>query len=210
MRELYHRIPREKDDAARAIKRAQTLIRFLPRRYSPKVYLDFGGADGQITAQLARLLRPKRAICADLTEWQNMHHNLSRDQSVEFVALTSSTLPFPNESIDFCTALQVLHHVPDQQQTIAELYRVLKPGGYLLVREHDCISKEVADRIDWVHYLYEIVVADKPNWEYLEHKAVYHSMAEWRDLFQAFQIVEVFPARDNDINRNAHILLYKR
>lgn len=210
MREEYHRLPREKDDSLRARNRARTLIRFLPKGYSPAVYLDFGGADGQITAQLARLLRPKRAICADLTEWQNMHHNLSRDQSVEFVALTSSTLPFPDDSIDFCTALQVLHHVPDQQQTISELLRILKPGGYLLVREHDSISKDVSDRIDWVHYLYEIVVAEKPNWSYLEHKARYHSIAEWKELFRDFQLLNVYPARDNDINRNAHLLFRKR
>lgn len=38
-------------------------------------------------------------------------------------------LPFENESFDFVYSWGVLHHSPDIQQSLNEMYRVLRPGG---------------------------------------------------------------------------------
>lgn len=42
-------------------------------------------------------------------------------------------LPFEDESFDLTLALDVIEHVPDDSRAIQELYRVLRPGGSLLV-----------------------------------------------------------------------------
>jgi len=42
-------------------------------------------------------------------------------------------LPFPDESFDTCTILEVIEHVADERRTLRELARVLKPGGRLLL-----------------------------------------------------------------------------
>jgi SAM-dependent methyltransferase len=56
---------------------------------------------------------------------------------IEVVAFTNDGLPFPDASFDAAFARQVLHHVPDLDDTMSELFRVLKPGGLLLAtREH--------------------------------------------------------------------------
>lgn len=44
-----------------------------------------------------------------------------------------SALPFADQSFDVVIAMHMLYHVPDQEQAVAEMHRVLKPGGTLAV-----------------------------------------------------------------------------
>jgi len=43
------------------------------------------------------------------------------------------TLPFPDNSFEGVISTQVLEHVPDPQGLLVEMYRVLKPGGRLIM-----------------------------------------------------------------------------
>lgn len=49
--------------------------------------------------------------------------------------IASGSLPFDSNSFDLITCLGVLHHIPNVSKVIEEFYRVLKAGGYALVRE---------------------------------------------------------------------------
>ncbi len=42
-------------------------------------------------------------------------------------------IPFPEASFDVIYASHVLEHVPDDRKAMAELYRVLKPGGWAVL-----------------------------------------------------------------------------
>lgn len=42
-------------------------------------------------------------------------------------------LPFPDNTFDLISALDVLEHVPDDQQALREIFRVLKKGGLALI-----------------------------------------------------------------------------
>lgn len=44
-------------------------------------------------------------------------------------------IDFPNDTFDLITSFGVLHHVPNVSFVLAELIRVLKPDGYLLIKE---------------------------------------------------------------------------
>lgn len=57
----------------------------------------------------------------------------SWDYSEVDVAADLAAIPFPDCSTDVVLNIQVLEHVPDPQQVVNELYRVLKPGGTLLL-----------------------------------------------------------------------------
>lgn len=49
--------------------------------------------------------------------------------------VASGDMPFDANSLDLITCFGVLHHIPNVSKIVKEFYRVLKPGGYALVRE---------------------------------------------------------------------------
>jgi ubiquinone/menaquinone biosynthesis C-methylase UbiE len=55
---------------------------------------------------------------------------------VQVVEGTADTLPVPDASMDAAVASLVLCSVPDQAAALAELYRVVRPGGELRLFEH--------------------------------------------------------------------------
>jgi SAM-dependent methyltransferase len=58
------------------------------------------------------------------------------DRPVELVIAGASALPFPDDSFDTVVSTLVLCTVPDQHAALAEVARVLRPGGRLLFLEH--------------------------------------------------------------------------
>lgn len=57
-------------------------------------------------------------------------------EEVEVVAADAADLPYPDETFDAVVSTLVLCTVPDQPATLAELERVLRPGGRLVLLEH--------------------------------------------------------------------------
>lgn len=49
----------------------------------------------------------------------------------------AEVLPFPAMSFDRVIMVDALHHVENQVETASELFRVLKPGGRLIIEEPD-------------------------------------------------------------------------
>jgi SAM-dependent methyltransferase len=51
------------------------------------------------------------------------------DLPVRVAQSDSNSLPFPSAAFDYVYSWGVLHHSPSLEQSVAELMRVLKPGG---------------------------------------------------------------------------------
>jgi ubiquinone/menaquinone biosynthesis C-methylase UbiE len=58
--------------------------------------------------------------------------------AIEFVEADVTALQFPDASFDFCVTYNGLHCLPDPRAALAELVRVLRPGGTL--RGTSCVS----------------------------------------------------------------------
>ncbi|MDY7104379.1 MAG: methyltransferase domain-containing protein [Actinomycetota bacterium] len=54
-------------------------------------------------------------------------------------------LPFPDHSFDRIIASEILEHIPDDSRAVAELWRVLRPGGSLAVT----VPSWLPERICW-------------------------------------------------------------
>ncbi len=56
-----------------------------------------------------------------------------RTEDTKFVCGDFTKAPFQNESFDVIWAVESSDHAPDKKEWIAEMYRMLKPGGRLIV-----------------------------------------------------------------------------
>ena len=69
-------------------------------------------------------------------------------QSVD-VCADATALPFPDASVDWVVSTQCLEHVCDAARAVAEMYRLLRPGGHLVAttpfgyRVHDALHDYV-------------------------------------------------------------------
>eukprot|EP00762_Andalucia_godoyi_P004288 ANDGO_05477.mRNA.1 Demethylrebeccamycin-D-glucose O-methyltransferase len=139
-------------------------------------FLDFGCSEGSITSALAAALHisPERAFGCDVFPVQNK-------TGFQFSMTDGIHLPFDNESFPFVTALMSLHHVENLNESFLEIARVLKPGGILLIREHDCQPAELSVLLDVMHGMYASVWADPRETEDFctSYWAHYRSRDEW-------------------------------
>jgi SAM-dependent methyltransferase len=60
-------------------------------------------------------------------------HVRSRYRRVEVMQANLADLPLPDESVDVVVSFQVIEHLWDQAQFVAECARVLRPSGLLMV-----------------------------------------------------------------------------
>jgi SAM-dependent methyltransferase len=63
---------------------------------------------------------------------------------------TSGTeLPFPDEAFDVVLSFDVLEHIPDTDRHLAEVRRVLKPSGWLLLQTPNKWTNAIFETIRW-------------------------------------------------------------
>lgn len=93
--------------------------------------LDLASGTGDLACAVAA--RGARAVGLDLTE-RMLHHARRRADAagVAFVTGDMTSLPFPSASFDLVTTGYGLRNVPDLEAALAEIARVLRPGGRLL------------------------------------------------------------------------------
>jgi ubiquinone/menaquinone biosynthesis C-methylase UbiE len=61
--------------------------------------------------------------------WRNL---VVTGRAFQFKEIDAQAIPFEDETFDAVIANHMLYHVPDRTKAIAEIKRVLKPGGHLI------------------------------------------------------------------------------
>lgn len=100
--------------------------------------LDYGCGVGDLTALLAR--GGYQATGADIS-LSFVQSARSRYPTLTFVALGAQpALPFPSADFMAVTAVNTIEHVATPDQTLVELYRILAPGGLLVLTFPNLLS----------------------------------------------------------------------
>jgi ubiquinone/menaquinone biosynthesis C-methylase UbiE len=101
----------------------------LVRRYGTgRDILEAGCGTGLLLAEAARVGRS--AIGLDLSRGMLAR---ARARGLRVVQGSLTQIPLPDASVDVVYSMKVLAHVPPIRQAVAELARVTRPGGHLLL-----------------------------------------------------------------------------
>ena len=148
--------------------------------------LDLAGGTGDLTAKFSRLVgETGQVVLADInSSMLKMGREKLRNQgvvgNVSYVQANAEALPFPDNYFDCITISFGLRNVTEKEKALASMFRVLKPGGRLLVLE---FSKPVLEPLNKAYDAYsfhllprigELVAQDADSYRYLAESIRMH------------------------------------
>jgi ubiquinone/menaquinone biosynthesis C-methylase UbiE len=106
--------------------------------------------------------------------------------NVRFQRGNGERVGFPDETFDFVYSFGVIHHTPSIANAVAEIHRVLKPGGRAMVMIYHRRSL-----VDWVHRLLRLPYESPRNLK--DHCPIVHryTRRQAKELFVAFAEVHI-------------------
>lgn len=148
--------------------------------------LDLAGGTGDIAALFSRRVGANgKVVLADINESMlNVGRDKLRDlgliNNIEFVQANAEALPFADNSFDIISIGFGLRNVTDKDAALRSMFRVLKPGGRLLVLEfskptHDWLSKAY-DLYSFrlLPFMGQLIANDKESYQYLAESIRMH------------------------------------
>lgn len=113
--------------------------------------LDVGCGTGFLTRSVARRIAPDGSVIGiDPSEDAlTRARRTTRLLNCSFKAGQAAALDYPDASYDVVVSSLVMHHLPDQDRAraLAEMFRVLRPGGRVLVAEFQPPSHPIVKRL---------------------------------------------------------------
>jgi len=94
--------------------------------------LDAGGGTGRVASAIRE--HAKEVVIADPSLGMLRQADRTR---LKLACSNSESLPFPDGTFERVIMVDALHHVIHQGNTAREMYRVLKPGGLIVIEEPD-------------------------------------------------------------------------
>ena len=148
---------------------ARALAHLLPPG-EPLTALDIGCGTGEV-ARLVQEQVPVKFTGCDVLVRPQTH--------IPVLPFDGQQLPFPENSFDFATLIDVLHHVDDPYPLLQEAFRVSR--RFVIIKDHLCenaANRMVLRFMDWVgNRAYGVALP----YNYL-------SRAQWRALFARSQV----------------------
>lgn len=148
--------------------------------------LDLAGGTGDLTAKFSRIVGTKgEVVLADINDSMlKVGRSKLRDKGIEgnvnYVQANAEELPFPDNHFDIVTIAFGLRNVTNKDKALASIFRVLKPGGRLLVLE---FSKPIYNPVEKFYDFYsfnilpklgKLIANDSESYQYLAESIRMH------------------------------------
>ncbi len=152
--------------------------------------LDLAGGTGDLTAKFSQLVgKDGQVVLADInSSMLNVGRDKLRDrglvQNIDYVQANAQHLPFEDNTFDVITIAFGLRNVTDKDEALRSMYRVLKPGGRLLVLEFSKPEQELLTKAyDFYSFnilpkMGELVAKDGDSYQYLAESIRMHPNQE--------------------------------
>lgn len=148
--------------------------------------LDLAGGTGDLAAKFSRIVGEQgEVVLADINDsmlkiGREKLRNLGVIGNINYVQANAEALTFPDNHFDCITIAFGLRNVTDKDKALRSMYRVLKPGGRLLVLE---FSKPLLEPLNKAYDAYsfhilpkigELVAHDSESYRYLAESIRMH------------------------------------
>ncbi len=145
--------------------------------------LDIAGGTGDLAMAFAKKAGPSgRVVHTDINETML---RTGRDRLIDHglalptVVCDAEKLPFPNGSFDLVSVAFGLRNMTHKEAALAEMHRVLRPGGKLLALEFSRVAKPLEKIYDWYSFqvlprLGRLVAGDAESYRYLAESIRMH------------------------------------
>jgi ubiquinone/menaquinone biosynthesis C-methylase UbiE len=110
-------------------------VDFVERYGRGKDVLEVGCGTGLLLRRIAGFARSARGV--DLSPGMLAH---ARERGLDVLEGSATALPFPDASFDVACSFKVLAHVQQIDLALAEMARVIRPGGYALAELYNPMS----------------------------------------------------------------------
>ena len=156
--------------------------------------LDIAGGTGDLSRAFAkRVGSTGRVVHTDINEAmlrEGRNRLLDEGLVLPTMVCDAEKLPFADNSFDFVSVAFGLRNMTHKDQALAEMRRVLKPGGKLLVLEFSRVAKPLEKAYDWYSFnvlpkLGQLVAGDAHSYRYLAESIRMHpGQEELRQLMK--------------------------
>ena len=157
--------------------------------------LDIAGGTGDLSLAFAKRVGPTgRVVHTDINEAmlrEGRNRLLDLGHVLPTMVCDAEKLPFASDSFDFVSVAFGLRNMTHKDQALAEMCRVLKPGGKLLVLEFSRVAKPLEKAYDWYSFnvlpkLGQLVAGDAHSYRYLAESIRMHpGQEELRQLMKS-------------------------
>ena len=145
--------------------------------------LDLAGGTGDLARAFAKKVGPNGTVVhTDINEamlQRGRDRLLDEGVVLPTVICDAEVLPFPTASFDLVSVAFGLRNMTHKDRALAEMNRVLKPGGRLLVLEFSKIAPPLAKAYDWYSFnvlprIGKLVAGDAESYRYLAESIRMH------------------------------------
>lgn len=145
------------------------------RPFRPETILDIATGTGDLAIQMYRVLQAGRIIGADISEGmmevgRRKAAEAGYTEHIAFEQQDCTALTYDDDSFDAVTAAFGVRNFEDIEKGIAEMYRVLKPGGHVMILE---LSTPEHFPMKQLYRLYSRTVIPFIGWLFSKQKAAY-------------------------------------
>lgn len=104
-------------------------------------WIDIGCGNGAFTALLTERCSPRSVVGVDPSEGQLAYARArSRMGTAQFRQGNAMAVPFPDKSFDVAVMALVLFFLPDPTKGLAEMVRIVRPGGIVAAYSWDMLG----------------------------------------------------------------------
>jgi ubiquinone/menaquinone biosynthesis C-methylase UbiE len=142
------------EDPARLAALPQAAVVSLLRLEGDETVVDYGAGTGIYTVAVAKAVPDGRAIAVEalprLAEMLRDKITPELGERLELVETDANAVPAPDGVADRVVMVDVLHHLYDQPGALAEVVRLLRPGGLFVVVDWGDRERPVGPPLDHV------------------------------------------------------------